>query len=155
MLRHAQPQRVVEVGTGWSTCAMLDVDDLFLDGNLAITSIDPDPSRLRARMRPGDEQRVRILEQPVQAVALETFEALAAHDVLFVDSTHVLKTGSDVNHLLFEVLPRLAPGVLGARARRRLPVRVPARVGRQKAARGTRPTPGAPSSRTTRPSRSR
>ena len=111
VLRHARPRRVIEVGTGWSTCAMLDVDDLFLGGALEILSIDPDPSRLRARMRPGDETRVRIVERPVQEVALETYDVLAAHDVLFIDSTHVLKTGSDVNHLLFEVLPRLAPGV--------------------------------------------
>lgn len=111
VLRHARPRRVVEVGTGWSTCVMLDVDDLFLGGTLEITSIDPDPSRLRATMRPGDERRVRILEQPVQEVALELYDRLQAHDVLFIDSTHVLKTGSDVNHLLFHVLPRLASGV--------------------------------------------
>ena len=111
VLRHARPRRVVEVGTGWSTCVMLDVDDLFLGGTMEITSIDPDPSRLRARMRPGDESRVRILEQPVQRVPLETYDALQAHDVLFIDSTHVLKTGSDVNHLMFHVLPRLESGV--------------------------------------------
>lgn len=111
VLRHARPRRVIEVGSGWSTCAMLDVDDLFLGGALEIVAIDPDPSRLRARMRPGDEARVRIVARPVQEVALETYDVLAAHDVLFIDSTHVLKTGSDVNHLLFEVLPRLAPGV--------------------------------------------
>ncbi|MBM4243490.1 MAG: class I SAM-dependent methyltransferase [Deltaproteobacteria bacterium] len=90
---------------------MLDVDDLFLGRRLEITSIDPDPSRLRARMRPGDEQRVRILQQPVQDVPLDLYDRLEAHDSLFIDSTHVLNTGSDVNHLLFHVLPRLAPGV--------------------------------------------
>jgi predicted O-methyltransferase YrrM len=111
VLRHVKPKRVVEVGTGWSTCAMLDTDDLFLGGELSITSIDPDPSRLRARMRKGDEERVSILEQPVQLVDLGTFDALQADDILFIDSTHVLKTGSDVNHLMFEVLPRLASGV--------------------------------------------
>ena len=111
VLRHARPRRVVEVGTGWSTCVMLDVDDLFLGGQLEIISIDPDPSRLRGSMRPGDERRVRILEQPVQDVPLDVYDRLQAHDVLFIDSTHVLKTGSDVNHLLFQVLPRLASGV--------------------------------------------
>lgn len=111
VLRHARPRRVVEVGTGWSTCVMLDVDDLFLGGQLEITSIDPDPSRLRGSMRPGDERRVRILEQPVQDVPLDVYDRLQAHDVLFIDSTHVLKTGSDVNHLLFQVLPRLVSGV--------------------------------------------
>jgi hypothetical protein len=111
VLRHVRPKRIVEVGTGWSTCALLDVDDLFLGRSLAITSIDPDPSRLRARMRPGDERRVEILEMPVQDVPLATFDGLGRDDVLFIDSTHVLKTGGDVNHLLFEVLPRLVSGV--------------------------------------------
>ncbi|MEO8801981.1 MAG: hypothetical protein ABI304_11880, partial [Rudaea sp.] len=39
------------------------------------------------------------------------FTALESGDVLFIDSSHVAKTGSDVNYLYFEVLPRLAPGV--------------------------------------------
>ena len=43
---------------------------------------------------------------------LSVFDALSANDILFVDSTHVSKTGSDVNHLFFEILPRLASGVL-------------------------------------------
>ncbi|HET6954575.1 MAG TPA: class I SAM-dependent methyltransferase, partial [Acidimicrobiales bacterium] len=57
------------------------------------------------------EERVTIHRAPVQDVDLETFAALGPGDVLFVDSTHVVKAGSDVNHLLFEVFPRLAPGV--------------------------------------------
>jgi hypothetical protein len=47
----------------------------------------------------------------VQDVEPEVFAALEAGDVLFVDSTHVVKAGSDVNHLILEVLPRLAEGV--------------------------------------------
>ena len=38
-------------------------------------------------------------------------DQLAANDILFIDSSHVSKAGSDVNHILFELLPRLAPGV--------------------------------------------
>jgi hypothetical protein len=47
----------------------------------------------------------------VQEVPLEVFDALRDGDVLFIDSSHVSKIGSDVNHLFFRVLPRLAPGV--------------------------------------------
>jgi hypothetical protein len=52
-----------------------------------------------------------VVASRVQDVPLDCFDDLAEGDVLFVDSSHVSKTGSDVNHLLFEVLPRLAQGV--------------------------------------------
>src|SRR5690606_8620162 len=45
-------------------------------------------------------------------VPLAVFEELNAGDMLFIDSTHVAKTGSDVNYILFEILPRLKSGVL-------------------------------------------
>jgi hypothetical protein len=53
-----------------------------------------------------------ILVQRVQDVSSERFTALAEGDLLLIDSSHVAKTGSDVNHLYFEILPRLAAGVL-------------------------------------------
>ena len=54
---------------------------------------------------------VEPVEAKVQDVAPSLFETLERGDVLFVDSSHVAKTGSDVNHLVFEILPRLKPGV--------------------------------------------
>lgn len=112
MLRRARPRRVVEVGSGHSTCVTLDTIDLFLGGETRLTCIEPFPARLRSLLHEGDEERVELLELPVQDVPLARFRELAANDVLFVDSTHVAKTGSDVLYLLFEVLPCLAPGVL-------------------------------------------
>ncbi len=58
------------------------------------------------------QKRGTILEKGVQDVPLSVFECLEANDILFIDSTHVCKTGSDVNYLFFEVLPRLKPGVV-------------------------------------------
>ncbi len=43
---------------------------------------------------------------------LETFSTLSSGDVLFIDSSHTVKTGGDVTFLVEEVLPRLSPGVL-------------------------------------------
>jgi hypothetical protein len=112
MSRH-RPRRIVEIGSGSSTAAALDfAGDLGLDP-FAMTAIEPYPQRLRAMLRPGDEATVTIRETPVQDVpAGEAVAGLEAGDILLVDSTHVLKTGSDVHHELFHLLPAVRPGVL-------------------------------------------
>jgi hypothetical protein len=53
---------------------------------------------------------VRIVNSRLQDVELAVFDTLGAGDVLFVDSTHVAKVGSDVSYLFFEIIPRLAAG---------------------------------------------
>jgi hypothetical protein len=111
MLRHARPRRVVEVGAGWSSALALDVDERFLGGTTAFTFVDPAPERLWSLLG-ADELAGRLVAAPVQDVPLATFEALGPDDILFVDSSHVLKAGSDVQFLVDEVYPRLAPGVL-------------------------------------------
>jgi predicted O-methyltransferase YrrM len=112
LLRHSAPRRVVEVGSGFSSALMLDVSERFLDGAVHFTFVEPYPERLHALLGDADRERSRIHEAPVQEVPLSVFDALEAGDVLFIDSSHVSRIGSDVNHLFFEVLPRLAPGVL-------------------------------------------
>ncbi len=112
MLRWLQPRRIIEVGSGHSSACMLDTMAGFLDPGVGVTFIDPYDELLRSLLRPGDEERVEILPLPVQDVPLERFAELEAGDLLFIDSTHVVKLGSDVNHLLFEVLPRIRPGVV-------------------------------------------
>jgi predicted O-methyltransferase YrrM len=112
LLRHLRPRRLVEVGCGYSSAVTLDTNDLFLGGRTALTFIEPHPELLRSLLRPGDADRITVLGRPVQEVPLAVFEPLGPGDVLFIDSTHVSKVGSDVNHLYHEVLPRLRPGVL-------------------------------------------
>jgi predicted O-methyltransferase YrrM len=112
MLRHFRPKRVVEVGAGYSTAVMLDVVERHLaDARPEIVCIDPEPGRLRSTLR-GNETGLTIHEDIVQNQPLELFTSLEADDVLFIDSSHVLKLGSDVSLLFLEVLPRLAPGVV-------------------------------------------
>jgi len=112
VLRHFKPARIVEVGSGYSSAVMLDVIDLFLDNLCALTCIDPDISRLKKLLRPDDEKRITIHQKRIQDTDLKIFDQLKEHDILFIDSSHVSKTGSDLNHLMFEVIPRLAKGVL-------------------------------------------
>ncbi len=112
MLREARPRRIIEVGSGFSSAAMLDLNERLLGDAVHFTFIDPDMTRLRPLLRESDAARFRLIEQRVQDVPLETFGALQENDVLFIDSSHVSKIGSDVNRLYFDVLPALAPGVL-------------------------------------------
>ena len=112
MLRDARPRRIIEVGSGFSSAAMLDLNEKILGGGVQFTFIDPDMIRLRKLLREGDTGRVTLIEKRVQEVPLETFATLGENDVLFIDSSHVSKIGSDVNRLYFDVLPVLAPGVL-------------------------------------------
>lgn len=112
ILRKFRPRRLIEVGSGFSSAVILDTNDRFLGRELSCTFIDPFPQRLRALLRESDSRHHRILVQPIQRVAPEVFDELGDGDVLFIDSSHVSKVGSDVNWLFFEVLPRLQPGVL-------------------------------------------
>ncbi len=111
MLRHLAPKRVVEVGSGHSSCVTLDTIEHFIDHPVHTTFIDPYPALLQSLMRPEDMAHSTVLGQPLQDVPVGVFQALGENDVLFIDSTHVSKVGSDVNRLLFEIFPLLAPGV--------------------------------------------
>lgn len=112
MLREARPRRIIEVGSGFSSAAMLDLNERVLGGAVNFTFIDPDMARLKPLLRPEDAGRVTLIEKIVQEVPLDVFATLGENDVLFIDSSHVSKIGSDVNRLFFDVLPSLAPGVL-------------------------------------------
>ena len=111
VLRHFRPHRLIEVGSGHSSALALDVNERFLDNQCTMTFIEPFPSLLRSLTADSD-LRGRLLVKRLQAIPLELFGELSSGDVLFIDSTHVSRAGSDVNYLLFDVLPALAPGVL-------------------------------------------
>ncbi len=109
-IRELNPKRYVEIGSGFSSACVLDtVDQLQLD--LQCTFIDPEPERLQRLLKSGESHSFHLLPTMVQNVPLETFHELDAGDILFVDSSHVLKTASDVEFELFSILPRLRPGV--------------------------------------------
>jgi hypothetical protein len=112
MLRDLSPQRLIEVGAGFSSCVTLDTNERFLDSGMDVTVIDPNPARLLSLIEPEDRERFRLIPRPLQSVPLEEFERLEPDDVLFIDSSHVSKLGSDVNYVFFEILPRLATGVV-------------------------------------------
>ena len=109
-IRHLNPKNIIEVGSGHSSALMYDVNKLFYNDSINLTFIEPYPERLR-RLFKKDIQKVNLIEKKVQDVDLEVFKKLKENDILFIDSSHVSKVGSDVNKLLFEILPILNNGV--------------------------------------------
>ncbi|WP_057846863.1 class I SAM-dependent methyltransferase [Bradyrhizobium retamae] len=106
-----KPKLIIEVGCGFSSACALDTTErLGIDTKFVF--IEPNPDRLYKLLSPIDRTRSRILEMPVQDVGFDVFAELDAGDILFLDTTHICKTGSDVNHELFHILPRLKAGVL-------------------------------------------
>jgi Methyltransferase domain len=111
MLRHLKPRRVIEIGSGFSSCVLLDTNDLFFDSSIECTFIDPDPERLYGLLGPHDIGKVRVIPKRLQEIGLDCFSELSAGDILFIDSSHVSKTGSDVNMIFHDILPFLPQGV--------------------------------------------
>jgi predicted O-methyltransferase YrrM len=109
MLRHLKPRRWIEIGSGLSTYyAHLAATANGREGDpCELTAIDP-----YARPAVAALPAVEVLARPVQGVEPEFFTRLEAGDVLFIDSTHVVKLDGDVPHLYLEIVPRLALGVV-------------------------------------------
>jgi hypothetical protein len=108
MLRHVRPRRVIEVGCGWSSLVTARVNREYFGGQIDFTCIEPYPPDFIAAGVDGISQ---LLVSPVEEVPVARFLELQPGDVLFIDSSHTLKTGGDVVFLLHEILPRLAPNV--------------------------------------------
>jgi predicted O-methyltransferase YrrM len=111
ILTTLRPKNVVEVGSGFSSAVALDVRDHELN-DLKLTFIEPYPERLLGILEESDKTTTTVRRSAVQDVPIEAFDILDTDDILFIDSTHVSKPGSDINWLFFRVLPRLKPGVV-------------------------------------------
>ena len=112
MLSLLRPKRVVEVGSGYSSCVILDTNEQVFANQIACTFIEPYPELLRSLLKEDDFPRISIIGNRIQTIDPAVFARLEPNDLLFIDSSHVSKTGSDVNHIFFEVLPLLQPGVV-------------------------------------------
>lgn len=107
-LNEWKPKRMIEVGSGFSSLLTADVNHNFLDNSLEFKCIEPFPRDFLKKQVKGLSE---VIISKVQDVCGDLFSQLESDDILFIDSSHVAKAGSDVNYLFFEVLPILKPGV--------------------------------------------
>ena len=112
LIRRLKPRRVIEAGSGCSTriiAAALTLNAQEGSPEAEYLVVDPYPSDM---LRSGLQGLTRVDARPIERLELDPFLQLQAGDVLFIDSGHTVRLGSDVNFLILEVLPRLAPGVV-------------------------------------------
>ena len=111
MIRYARPKKIIEIGSGWSSVCTLDTLDTQPDYPCEMTVIEPFPELMKGLIGNGRAPN-HIMADAVQRVPLNVYEGLEKNDILFIDSTHVVKTGSDVCHEIFNILPKLRSGVI-------------------------------------------
>lgn len=113
MIRYFKPRRILEIGSGYSTClsaqAILKNKAEDNDYECELVAIEPYPNEILKAGFPGLS---KLVPEKVQDVPLAEFEKLTENDILFIDSSHVLKIGSDVQYEYLEILPRLNKGVI-------------------------------------------
>jgi len=111
-IRHFRPKTIVEIGSGRSTQVAARAGEVNLEKSGTqpdLTAIEPFPPGF---LKEGSGGVTRLIIDKVQHVELPIFTSLESGDILFIDSTHALRSGGDVQYEYCEVLPRLAPGVV-------------------------------------------
>ena len=107
MIRHFRPRLIIEVGSGFSS--LIAAEAIAKNKNSALICIEPFPQDFLRQGFPGLRS---LIEKKVEEIDLEFFSQLSCGDILFIDSSHTVRIGGDVNYLFLEVLPRLKPGVI-------------------------------------------
>ena len=107
MVRHFQPRLIIEIGAGISSLVLGEA--IKKNNKGTVICIEPFPQEFLKGGFPGLHS---LIQKKVQDVDFDFFSQLGAGDILFIDSSHTVKIGGDVNYLFLEVIPRLKPGVI-------------------------------------------
>jgi Methyltransferase domain len=114
VIRHYKPARLIEIGGGvptYCTYQAMSMNRRDTGVDVHITCIEPYPIDMIKNMD-GISDNFELIARPIQAVPLEYFTQLRANDIVFVDSNHVVRSGSEVNYIVLEILPIIPKGVL-------------------------------------------
>lgn len=106
MIRHYKPGKVVEVGAGFST--LVATNAARENGDTRVVAIEPYPNEFLGSI----SNEIHLVKGAAQSIDIDFFTDLQPNDILFIDSSHVVKTGGDVCFLVLEILPRLCDGVI-------------------------------------------
>lgn len=107
MIRYFKPKNIIEVGSGWSS--KIATSAALKNGFTKLSCIEPYPQEFMKKGYPG---LTKLYPKDVQKLPFSFFNSLGRNDILFIDSSHTVKTGGDVNYLFLEILPRLREGVI-------------------------------------------
>ena len=106
-----KPKRIIEIGSGFSSAVILDTIEHFFPKRPDVVFIEPNPERLNNLIFENDRNNFRLINKKLQETSIDIFSQLNAGDLLFIDSSHVIKYGSDLQTIFFNILPFLSDGV--------------------------------------------
>lgn len=112
IIRSFKPKKIIEVGSGFSSAMMSDINRIYFENQINLTFIEPYPKRLHSLIGNVKTGNVTVIEDFVQNISPNVFKELQRGDLLFIDSSHISKVGSDLNFLLFNIFPMLNAGVV-------------------------------------------
>ncbi len=109
IIRKSKPQRIIEIGSGYSTILCLKaIEQNMAEGfSTELTCIEPFEMPFL-----NQEKNITLIRKPVEEVGLDLFQSLEENDILFIDSSHIIRPGNDLLHIFFEILPMLKKGVI-------------------------------------------
>ena len=106
-----KPKKIIEIGSGFSSAVILDTIENFFPERPDVIFIEPNPGRLNNLIFEKDRNNFKLINKKLQATSIDIFSQLKTGDLLFIDSSHVIKYGSDLQTLFFNILPFLPEGV--------------------------------------------
>jgi len=112
MIRKYRPQKIFEAGSGYSTYLLAKAvlqNKKINNVECELVVFDPYPNDVIKAGFPGLS---KTISARIQDVPLSKFSELKENDILFIDSSHVLTIGSDVQYLYLDAIPRLNKGVV-------------------------------------------
>jgi hypothetical protein len=114
VVRHYKPARLIEIGSGVPTyctyqAMAMNQRETGVDGR--ITCIEPYPIDMVKEIA-ATSDTVELIARPIQEVPRDIFTQLRPNDVVSIDSCHVVRSGSEVNYIVLEILPIIPKGVL-------------------------------------------
>lgn len=114
LVRHNKPARMIEIGSGvptYCTYQAMSMNRQETGASGHITCIEPYPIDMIRHMS-STADNVELIDRPIQDVPLDYFRKLRPNDIVSIDSNHVVRSGSEVNYIVLEVLPIIPKGVL-------------------------------------------
>lgn len=112
MIRHFKPGKVIEIGSGMSSLVIskaVEMNKTMSGVQGKHIMVDPYPQDF---VKSLSTQGAELTVSRVEMLDPEFFDQLRENDILFIDSSHSVRIGGDVNFLYLDILPRLAPGVV-------------------------------------------
>jgi hypothetical protein len=107
IIRYFKPLKIIEIGSGFSTKMMLYALEKNKNVNTEVICIEPYQQKWL-----DSESRVKLIREKVENIPLSIFESLDNNDILFIDSSHIIRTQGDVLYEFLNILPILKKGVL-------------------------------------------